>query len=502
MRKILLSIFLLCLPTWAHAVTYYVDIDGSDANPGTKNAPWLTWVHAFAKSDCGDTLIVMDGTYTRATHGAFVLKKTCTKTTVFTIRSENERQAFIDGDGTTFSLRVVDSAYVTIEGLRVKSLDNSSGVASSTVQVRSSDHVTLRRLLVSHNNRYFNTHLIELNRSSNVLVEETEMYHFHRHGILLYNTNNSIMRRNYCHARSHAAVPGGYNGTSGDNGTGDDCIAVYPGDQNIIENNISDGTMLKAFAVQATGMGIGNKFYGNIALGPLTIGLAFEARTGTGENYMPRDNYVENQVVINATNVGIWFRGNKNAICNNCMVINSNQGLVVDSPSATPGDGIYSFFSINSLVIGSKNRGWSVNGAIQTWRITNPNAFGNDTNYTPPSSSNWVTKTTVDAALGTCKVWVPDASPMKGAGVNRADIGANILYRYENGALTKSPLWDRSTGEFPHGAVVAGLNDVAGQSLSDVHKRLNVNSNGCSFPASYRNGVSTEPAAPADLRVS
>lgn len=89
---------------------------------------------------------------------------------------------------------------------------------------------------------------------------------------------------------------------------------------------------------------------------------------------------------------------------------------------------------------------------------------------------------------------------MKGAGLNGADIGANILYRYENGVLTREPLWNPSTGEFPHGALVAGLNDVPGQSLFDVHRRLNVNTNGCLFPESYAQGGETSsPRAPQGL---
>ncbi len=71
---------------------------------------------------------------------------------------------------------------------------------------------------------------------------------------------------------------------------------------------------------------------------------------------------------------------------------------------------------------------------------------------------------------------------MKGAGVGGADIGANVLYRYGNGVLTTQPLWDLITGAFPRGAIVRGVNDIPGSSLFDVHKRLNVNTNGCFLP--------------------
>jgi CheY-like chemotaxis protein len=65
------------------------------------------------------------------------------------------------------------------------------------------------------------------------------------------------------------------------------------------------------------------------------------------------------------------------------------------------------------------------------------------------------------------------------------DLGANILYRYENGILTSTPLWSKD-GDFPHGAIVSGLNDVRGNSLFDLKNRLNINRNGCSFPGGYQ----------------
>jgi len=74
---------------------------------------------------------------------------------------------------------------------------------------------------------------------------------------------------------------------------------------------------------------------------------------------------------------------------------------------------------------------------------------------------------------------------MKGAGKNGADIGANIIYRYEDGILTDQKLWDQTTGQFPCGATIKGVNDDAtfpNSSCVNVHKRLNVGVNGCPIP--------------------
>ena len=98
----------------------------------------------------------------------------------------------------------------------------------------------------------------------------------------------------------------------------------------------------------------------------------------------------------------------------------------------------------------------------------------------------------VDPQLGTCKLWIPDSSPMKRTGKNGADIGANILFAYEGGVLnTSKRLWN-TDGSFAYrGAIIPGVNDIAGSSLFDIQNRLNINTNGCSFPASY---TGTTPA--------
>jgi len=84
-----------------------------------------------------------------------------------------------------------------------------------------------------------------------------------------------------------------------------------------------------------------------------------------------------------------------------------------------------------------------------------------------------------------CIVYVPAGSNMKGAGEDGKDIGANIIYRYENGTLTSTKLWNQSTGQFPCGATVVGVNDDStfpNSACVNVHKRLNVGVNGCMIP--------------------
>jgi hypothetical protein len=93
--------------------------------------------------------------------------------------------------------------------------------------------------------------------------------------------------------------------------------------------------------------------------------------------------------------------------------------------------------------------------------------------------------TEVDPQVGGCLVVVPDASPLKTQGPpGGPGLGANIVYQYVNGQLTTTKLWDQTTGQFPCGAIVPGLNDAALADLScmGVGARLHVGAMGCAIP--------------------
>ena len=198
---------------------------------------------------------------------------------------------------------------------------------------------------------------------------------------------------------------------------------------------------------------------------------------GDGDK-MPMDTYIENHVSISPVYHGIIARSSKNTQVKNSTVIGGKGGLLADVISGT-GDGFYSFFSKNALVTQINGSGFIMKNQTDSSQKY-PGVYRNAVNFSP--NKNYFNEKIFDPQLGTCKVFIPNNSPMKRSGESGADIGANVLYRYENGVLTTSPLWNGSTGAFPGGATVAGTNDIPGSSLFDVHKRLNVDVNGCSLP--------------------
>jgi hypothetical protein len=193
---------------------------------------------------------------------------------------------------------------------------------------------------------------------------------------------------------------------------------------------------------------------------------------------------------VNDTSVGIYLRGSKNAQLENNTIIGAIDGGVgVDDQGCQSYLGeSTSFTEINSLILDS-GMGFSIsNVAVNPWSVRNSNSYSNSMNYYPASAvSNYRNSLSQDPQLGQCKLWIPDNSPMKGAGAGGTDIGANVLYAYENGDLTNKPLWDKNAGQFLYaGAIVPGVNDVQGRSLFDIQERLNIGAaNGCDFPRDY-----------------
>lgn len=490
---IVLLLILMSLPVSSLAATYYISPSGNDGNNGTSTgSPWKTWTKAMSSSGCGDTIMAMDGSYTVSANGSLIVTKNCSSGSVWTVQAINERKAWINNDGSNYPLRTLNASYLAFIGLRISTVDRS-GSGFSTVQFRSSNNITFKRNLVQFNNRYGNTHMVEMYGASDCLVEENEVYDFHRHGIIVEGGSRNVIRRNYVNARSRDAIPGGYNGTSGDNGSGDDAFILYPGDTSIIENNIADGEFSKAFSVEAVGPATNNQWLGNINNGG-DKGLEFDAR-GSTTAQMPNNNYAENFVSINpATGLfgpgsgreGFYSRAARGITCKNCTIMGtpSYGFLAANNNGAAVGDGTYGLTLQNTLAMNATSGGYSIPGTITSWSGTNVNAFNNSgAAYNPSSSGNWVSKFTTDPQMGACKVWRPAGSAAK-----TNNWGAEILYRYQNGVLTTVPLWDTVTGEFPHGAIIAGVNDIAGSSVTDIHTRLNVNTNGCPFPPGYVTG--------------
>ncbi len=472
------------IPAAARAADYYLAPEGVDANAGTSpQEAWKTFSRALPVLLPGDTLVLTNGTYSAFAGGSGELAVDCgsgmsngTATLPITVRAESERGALLQGDGNNDVIEVLNCSFWRFEGLHVRSADRAVTTNMDVIYIDGSTDLVLRRLLVARNNREDNSALVSIWFSARVLVEESEFYEFHHLAIELSRSNDCVVRRSYFNSRGFPDLPSGY--ASPIPTRGDNAIYVWSqGSGNIFENNISEGQS-RPYAVTGLGTTAGNAFLGNISLDDFTGAFIEGGTTGTPPTVLPTGNRFENHVVVGSTRFGARFRTSRDSRCDNCTLMGTaGTGLVADE--SFPGNGQLTAYADNTLVTGFPDRGFEFVSQFD-WRVRFPNAFGNGTQYVP-FPGNFENTREVDPQLGPCRIFIPAASPMKGAGLNGEDIGANVLFRYENGLLTGTPLWDLD-GRFPCGAEVAGVNDLPGSSCFDVHARLNVNANGCSLP--------------------
>jgi len=481
--------------------TYWLSTSGNDGDSGlAPNAAFATFYKAVKVLRPGDTLIVRNGTYNSSNSG--YPNVDCNNNTVngkasahITIQAENERQAFIKGDGSNSPFAIQNCSYWDVIGLHMENGDfnNNGGGDANYADVfyaYNTDHLTLKRNIAARNNRYGNSHLYDLYHTTYSTMEENEGYYFHRHAVLDMQGSNSTFRRNYFNSRGYADISGGRYSTNTTRGDG--AVVLYPSSYSIAENNISEGQD-RGVEIQCayTDSGCYNdQLLGNVSLGD-NYGILLQAR-GLTDGTMPHNTDAENAAIINPLTVGFYARAAKNAACHSCTILGSSstqEGFDSDgNESDWAGDGNYSAYAYN--VLSTSSSGGSSYGfymAGGTWTIDHPGAYDNDVNFYPkPPNPNIISPNTNQPSLGSCKVWIPENSPMNGAGTGGKDIGANVLYEYVGGVLTQQPLWDRSSGAFRGcGELVSGLNDKAGSSCFDVQNRLNVNTNGCYFPSNY-----------------
>ena len=357
-------------------------------------------------------------------------------------------------------------------------------------------HLTATRNLLEHTNQCQNAHGMALNyTNTNFLVQENELYYFHRHGFIAYGgSNNGVFRRNYANYRNYGenacyttGIPPGIPPV----GAG---VTDY-GSSNIeTDDNIVEGAKaIDEEPVTGGPYNTTNSHYGDVSLNSAGFGFGGAAHD-TGASSPPTSISFVNPVVINAAVVPAYMR---------CMSGTTwTNGSIFNSLATAPTD-LYQ----------QDNNGGSANGAcpvsfnptstishseiyssspvtITGYNIANGSStISSSGAFNSPTISN-VTVTspfTSNPGYGSCYLWAPDSSAAQIAGV-----GATILYTTVGGTVTANPIWatQGTMSATYRGAVIVGsVNDPGtwpGLTLTDIGPRLHIGSvNGCAFPASY-----------------
>ena len=490
---------------------FYISPAGDDEASGTSRfTAFGSFSRAVSRLQPGDVLVVLDGTYTRESTGLPRIDcannaESGTAAQPITIRAENERRAFLSSDGHQAGFEMSNCRWWRIEGLRAASRDAGDAEILGGFPFRLSnvEDVTLRRLLGSHNNRAQNTHVYAIEESRNVLLEECEAYFFHRHAFSIWKSYGVVLRR--CYANSMRYGRKGCCSEIDNREFGDSAFTIYGSSATIVENcvseNFANGFHVHAISNPLDPSGSGgrhNRFLGSVSMDD-EVGALVSSRYVDGAYRNALGNVFRDFVTVDTGGTGLFLRGAADTVVENVTLYGSSGASGLEADGGDPEFGGTcgetnpegcGFSATNVLSVDHAGLGIGA-GEQQDWSVDHSNASG--------SAADWVVGEAVDdggghvqqslstdpgpigRGTGQCIAWVPAGSPMKGAGRDGSDIGANIVYRYENGVLTGTPLWDVHTGAFPCGAVVAEINDGS-PSCRNLHERLNVNTNGCALP--------------------
>jgi hypothetical protein len=497
----------------AKGATYYLSPAGDDSNPGTTpDRPWRSFAKVLNASKplhAGDAVVLLDGTYTPQTTGLPYVNcrpdgnaPNGAPGRPIVLRAQNERRAFLQSDAHTAGLTMDGCSWWDVEGLRAASRDaDAPQLGGYPVRLSRVDHVTLRRLLGSHNNRRQNTHVFAVEDSTNVLLEECEAYFFHRHAFSIWRSRFVTIRR--CYANSMRYGERGCCSTIDNRAYGDEAVSLYGTSDSIVENSISEneanGFQIHGIANPLDPSGSGgrhNRILGSVSFGD-SVPLLVSSRMVDGRYHNAEGNEIRDFVAANMSGAGIYLRGAAGTLVENATLYDSSGlgGLVADGgdpglggscgPSNADGCSMIARFVLS---LGHRQGyGFLVDG-FENWLVEWSNASGNRVDFglreAPEDDVGHIRHSGAVGApqigLGSeqCLIRVPEGSALKKAGKGARDIGATIVHRYQDGRLTRQLLWDPATGAFPCGTVVAGINDGPIR-CTNVHARLNVNANGC-----------------------
>jgi hypothetical protein len=412
------------------AATYYVATTGADSNDGSSTAPWATFSKAMAVLRAGDTLMIKDGTYYQT---LTITKSGISASLSLTVRAENDGQAIVDGQGSRGTLVISGKSFINVEGIVFANSDADvirvSGGAS---------YINLRRLS-AYNAGVGNYHLFLIWNSHHVLVEDcvasqgagankAGRYCFLSHA----GAHDNIFRRNYCKYFNHT-------------GGGGPCAAFanYGGGYDLWENNIGDVSAMPSGCSSCCQYGVygpgayndtsHNTWKGNVLIGGPHVGQAvlFGPADASTSDWSFTDN------VFYGFNSGISQDSSANCRYDNNTLVTSQGG---DAMLNVYGGGSTGTATNNSFFTGSTaltvQSGDSLTHKYNKfYNVTR--LYSGTTAGTGEGTINPSYNTSVYGAGA--YLTIPSALQKQGEG--GVDVGAEVLYRYQNGALTNTPLW-------------------------------------------------------------
>ncbi|MBW2732102.1 MAG: hypothetical protein JRH20_06880, partial [Deltaproteobacteria bacterium] len=303
-----------------------------------------------------------------------------------------------------------------------------------------------------------------------------------------YRSSEITVRRNYFNARLRPNLSDGhlsycYSPGIDANSRG---VYIFGASNSIVENNVAEELCVGFSINPSGGNGDDNRIVGNMVVGTFRSGYSLNSDCNDASpctdpaRIVERNHFLDNVAAGGVK--GYYFRGGVDTRLEHGSSINySGAGYRFDEVPENAGLASTVAISTTLAVTATGDEGFVVIDQ-KTWSLDDCNTHGNEViDY----RTGGFVGANYDPQLGGCLVYIPPGTPGKAAVADGSDVGANIIYRTEDGALTGTKLWDATTGAFPCGAVVPGVNDDAGfldSACVNVHRRLHVGTSGCPIP--------------------
>jgi chitodextrinase len=415
----------------AVGATYYSSPTGS----GTvcSSAGPCSLQTGLGKLMAGDTLYLKNGTFNNSIN----VPASGTSANPITIKAENDGQAIVDGQGVRRPLLISGKSYVDVEGIVFK---NSS---SSVVSIEGgSSYINIRRCS-GYNSATGNYHIFQIYSASYNLIEDCiasqtnvpgtqGRYLFLAYGGANYNT----FRRNY----------GKYYHRDNPDNNPAAASANYNSSYNLWENNVFDTSEMTAgsgtsriniFGTAQQGNASNNVYKGNVAISGSTTehGHVYaESLTPSAANWQ----FIDNVFINGSTNTPYGIRNNAGTgtgwtVQNNTFVNTTSNMTYAQASGITITTKDNSYVTGNIGLLGSSG---SITSSYDNFYSVSTLYSGNVTLSKGKSINPSYNTTTYGKGA-----YLMVASVLEGQGESGADIGATVLYQYQDGVLTNVPLW-------------------------------------------------------------
>lgn len=191
--------------------TFYISPNGNDSGNGSQSAPWRTVQKAANTVNAGDTVILMDGTYTQGSVG-FNRSGTADKPVVF--KAQNKWKAIIASTSGCQPGFSINASYITVKDLTFSVAGASCGTyTSSNVHIRAWNTVNPTPGNPTTGSAGFRADGLKLTsgraRSEGVksnqdytIIENSEA----DNALELFNSKNSIIRNNLVNGQDQYGV--------------------------------------------------------------------------------------------------------------------------------------------------------------------------------------------------------------------------------------------------------------------------------------------------------